>query len=296
MRPGNLKAIGMMLVAVGFFSVMDAGLKQMSGFYPGIEVTFLRAAASLPFAIGSIVWSGAWVRLRPVNPLLYLLRGAIGIVMLVTFIYSVSVQALTDCYAIFMSAPLMVAALSRLVLGEAVPTRRWLAIVLGLIGVLIALKPGGAGFISLGGLAAAVSAACYAVNVLLIRVTGRTDSNHALVFWYLIVLTLGAAALAYPGWQPVAVRDWPLIAFIGATGAVGQHLLTSAFRLAPPSTIAPFEYTALIWGLLLDRVLFAILPVPRVVLGGAIVIAGGLYLIWDERRAPAAEPVVVTRG
>lgn len=285
----------MMLVAVGFFSAMDAGLKQMSGFYPGIEVTFLRAAASLPFVIASIAWSGAWVKMRPVNPLLYLLRGAIGILMLVTFIYSVSVQPLTDSYAIFMSAPLMVAALSRLLLGEAVPPRRWLAIVIGLVGVLIALKPSGAGFISRGGLAAAVSAVCYAVNVLLIRMMGRTDSSHALVFWYLIVLTLGAAGLAYPGWQPVAAHDWPLIAFIGATGAVGQQLLTNAFRLAPPSTIAPFEYTALVWGLLLDLAVFAVLPGARVVLGGAIVILGGLYLIWDERRAPVAEPAVVTR-
>jgi drug/metabolite transporter (DMT)-like permease len=287
-RPDNLKAIGLMLIGVFVFSLMDAGLKRLSTAYPAIEVTTLRAAASLPFLVVWIAWTRSWHRLRVHSPALYLVRVALGVTMLVTFVYSVSVQPLSDSYAVFMSAPLMVAALSRVVLGERVPGRRWFAIAVGLIGVVIALKPRGAGFVSAGGLAAAASAVCYALSVLSIRVLGRTDSNYAMVFWYVLVLALASAGLAAHGWQPVATGHYPLIAFIGATGALGQFLFTAAFRLAPPSTVAPFEYTALVWGLALDFGVFGLVPLPRVLVGGAVVVAAGVYLIWDEHRLAAA--------
>jgi len=293
-RPTNVKAIGLMLVGVFVFALMDAGLKGLSTHYPAIEVTTLRASASLPFLLAWIAWSRAWRRLGVWSPLLYAVRVALGILMLVAFVYSVSVQPLTDSYAVFMSAPLMVAALSRVFLGERVPARRWLAISAGLAGVLIALKPRGAGLVSVGGLAAAASATCYALSVLLIRVLGRTDSNFAMVFWYVLALALVAGGIAAPGWQPVAAGHWPLIAFIGVTGAIGQFLFTAAFRLAPPSTVAPFEYTALIWGVGLDYAVFGHAPLPRVLLGGAIVIGAGIYVIWDEHRA-ATEPLAATR-
>jgi drug/metabolite transporter (DMT)-like permease len=289
-RPANLKAIGLMLIGVFVFSLMDAGLKRLSTYYPAIEVTTLRATASLPFLIAWIAWTRSWHRLQVDNPALYLVRAALGILMLVTFVYSVSVQPLSDSYAVFMSAPLMVAALSRVVLGERVPARRWLVILVGLAGVVIALKPRGAGFVSPGGLAAAASAACYALSVLSIRVLGRTDSNYAMVLWYVLALAIASAGLAARGWQPVATGHWPVIAFIGVTGAVGQFLFTAAFRLAPPSTVAPFEYTALVWGLALDYAVFGLVPLPRVLVGGTIVIAAGVFLIWDEHRV-AAEPL-----
>lgn len=291
MRTGNIKAIGIMLVAVGFFSAMDAGLKHLSTEYSAMEIAALRSAASIPFMLASIAWARAWGRLRIENPWLYVGRAAVGILMLVSFIYSVSVQALTDSYAIFMSAPLMVAIVSRVVLGECIPPRRWVAIVIGLLGVVVALKPSAAHLISLGGLAAFVSALCYAVGVLAIRLMSRTDSEHALVLWYMVIVCAGSLALAAPDWQPVPAAHWPWIAFIGMTGAVGQYLLTIAFRLAPASKVAPFEYTALLWGLVLDFFVFSITPVARVLVGGAIVIVGGLYLIWDEHRAqPALSP------
>jgi drug/metabolite transporter (DMT)-like permease len=289
-RPANFKAIGLMLIGVFVFSLMDAGLKRLSTHYPAIEVTTLRATASLPFLVAWIAWTRSWHRLQVDNPALYFVRAALGILMLVTFVYSVSVQPLSDSYAVFMSAPLMVAALSRVVLGERVPARRWLVILVGLAGVVIALKPRGAGFISAGGLAAAASAACYALSVLSIRVLGRTDSNYAMVLWYVLALAIASAGLAAPGWQPVATGHWPVIAFIGVTGAVGQFLFTAAFRLAPPSTVAPFEYTALVWGLALDYAVFGLVPLPRVLVGGTIVIAAGVFLIWDEHRV-AAEPL-----
>lgn len=288
MRKGHLRAIGIMLLAVGVFSAMDAGLKHLSTAYPAMQVTALRSTASIPFMLASIAWSRAWGQLRVASPLLYLARGAIGVLMLMSFIYSVSVQPLTESYAIFMSAPLMVAVCARLFFAEQIPTRRWIAIVVGLLGVVVALRPSATSLVSLGGLAASVSALCYALGVVAIRLMSRTDSEHALVLWYMLLICIASLGLAIPHWQPIAVGDWPWIAVVGATGALAQYLLTIAFRLAPASKIAPFEYTALLWGLGIDYFMFGTLPVARVFIGGAIVIAGGLFLIWDEHRSGAS--------
>jgi drug/metabolite transporter (DMT)-like permease len=290
-RHGNLKAIAIMVAGVAFFSILDAGLKRLAGVYPPIEVMCLRAGASLPFLFGGVALTGAWRELKVHRPHLYLMRAALGILILWTFIYAVSVQSLSYTYAIYMSAPLIVAALAGPLLGEKVHRRRWAAIAAGLVGVVIALKPSG-GFVALGGLAAALSAACYALNVMAVRLIGRTDSNYAVVSWHLLLVMLTAGALSYPVWRPIAPEHWPWIALCGLTGALGQYLFTAAFRLAPATTIAPFEYTAMLWGVALDWVVFSTVPHLRVLLGGGIVIASGLYVIFDERRAqpPLATP------
>ena len=272
-----------MLAGVFFFSVLDAGLKHLAGVYPPIQVMFLRAAASLPFLLGAVASTGAWKELRVHRPIYYVMRAALGIFVLWTFIYAVSVQSLSYTYAIYMSAPLLVAALAGPVLGERVPAARWAAIVVGLVGVVIALNPRG-GFVALGGIAAAASAACYAVNVMAVRLIGRTDSNYAVVFWHLVLVMLAAGALAWPSWRPVTLEHVPWIALCGLTGALGQYLFTAAFRLAPASTIAPFEYTAMLWGVALDWLVFATVPHLRVLVGAGVVIAAGLYVVIDEHR------------
>jgi drug/metabolite transporter (DMT)-like permease len=95
-------------------------------------------------------------------------------------------------------------------------------------------------------------------------------------------MTVLALGLAAPVWIPIRSEDWTLLAAIGVFSAIAQHLLTEAFRNAPPSVVAPFEYTALLWGILVDRVVWSVFPTSRVYIGGSIVIASGLYLIWRE--------------
>ena len=288
MQPGNPKAIGLMLMAVAVFAVMDAALKHLAGSYSAAEVACLRGGASLPFLLLNLAWTKSWGQLRMRSPALHALRAVLGITMLMSFIYAVSRQSLSSVYAIFMSAPLMVAALSRVLLGERVPAGRWAAIVAGLAGVVIALRPAAGGFATLGSLAAGLSAVCYAGNVLTIRTLGRSDSLHSVVVWYVVMLTLGAGALAAAHWRPVAAEHWPWIAFVGLTGALAQHLMTAAFRGAPPSVVAPFEYTAILWGFLLDWLVFAIHPDPMVAVGATIVIVGGVYVALSERRSAEA--------
>jgi drug/metabolite transporter (DMT)-like permease len=277
-----------MLVAVAAFAVMDALLKLLSEHYAALQVAFLRGAAALPFVLLPIVLRGNLRRLRPVNIRLHCVRGVLAIVMLYSFVMAVRESSLATTYSIFMSAPLLVAALSVPLLGERVARVQWVAIGVGMAGVLLMLRPGGGELVSFGALAALVAMVTYCFAVITLRLLARTDSTESMVFWFTATLALGAGLLSIPVWRTLQWQDWPLIVGVGLTGALGQNLITQAFRRAPASVIAPFEYTALIWGVLLDLVIWHVLPGAITLVGGSIVIGAGLFLIERERRASAA--------
>src|SRR5690606_2421337 len=148
------------------------------------------------------------------------------------------------------------------------------AIGAGFIGVLIALRPSGAelqaGLATWGGLAVLGAALCYAVAAVAGRLLSRTDRSESLVLTMMVAMALGGGAVAWPHWQPVALADWPLLAALALTGFVGQLALTEAFRHGQASIVAPFEYSALAWGLGLDWLIWQTLPGPHTWLGAAI--------------------------
>jgi drug/metabolite transporter (DMT)-like permease len=284
----HLRGIGAMLVAIAFFSFMDALMKGLAGNYPALQVASLRGFASIPFVLLAVAARGRWNRLRPVNVKLHLVRGVLAIVMLGGFIYALARLSMSDAYALFMCAPLLVAALSVPLLGEKVRAPQWIAIAVGLTGALVMLRPTGAGFASAGGFAALAAAVAYALAVLSVRQLARTDSTESMVLTFTVLLALGAGLLALRDWQPVEwSRDWLLIAGMGLTGAIGQHFVTEAFRHAPASTIAPFEYTAMVWAIAIDFAIWQVLPGALTLAGSAIVIGAGVYLIRRERQAAA---------
>jgi drug/metabolite transporter (DMT)-like permease len=106
-----------------------------------------------------------------------------------------------------------------------------------------------------------------------------------MVLWFSVLLSAGAGLLAIPGWVALQLDHWPLFLGIGVTGALGQHFITEAFRRAPAAVVAPFEYTALLWGVILDLLIWHLLPGSVTLVGGAIVIGAGLYLLRREARS-----------
>ncbi|MCJ7452083.1 MAG: DMT family transporter [Steroidobacteraceae bacterium] len=289
MQTNNLRGIALMLLSVAVFSVMDALLKVLAEHYAPMQVAFLRGVTSLPFVLTPILLRGRVERLRIVNLRLHLFRGALGVLMLGSFIFAVRESSLATTYSIFMCAPLVVAALSVPMLGETVGRHRWAAICVGLAGVLLMLRPAGGNWISIGSLAAVVAALCYSLAVITLRVLSRTDTNESMVFWLMAMLSVGAGLLSISGWRPLQQPDWPLLLGLGLAGAIGQYLITEAFRNAPVAVVTPLEYTALVWGVVLDFSIWHVLPGAATLLGGAIVVGAGLYLIRREamqRRAP----------
>jgi drug/metabolite transporter (DMT)-like permease len=284
----SLKAIGFMLTAVAAFSGMDTLLKLLSQHYPPVEVVALRGAAAVPFMLLPLLVMGRLKALKPVRIGMHFLRGLLMLFILITFVYAVRVLSLADAYAIFLAAPLIVTALSVPLLGEHVGWRRWSAICVGLIGVVTMLKPSATNLVSLGALAALASATAYAFNAIALRIITQTDTTASLVFWMIAFMTVVALCGAAPHWVAIRREDWILLGAIGLFSSIAQHLLTEAFRNAPPSVVAPFEYTALLWGICIDRVVWGVFPSSRVYIGGGIVIASGLYLIWREHSTRAA--------
>jgi len=277
-----------MIAAVAAFSFMDALLKLLAARYPPMQVAALRGATSLPFTLLPVLLAGRLGDLRPRRWPMHLLRGLLSVVVLGGFIYAVRVLSLANAYAVFLSAPLIVAALSVPVLKERINWRNWLAILAGLGGVLIMLRPSASGLNTLGALAALLGATAYAVSALAVRVLTRTDTTVSVVFWTIGLMTVFTAAIAAPGWVPIAPAHWEWLLALGLLAAIGQYLLTEAFRSAPPSIVTPFEYTALLWGIAIDRVVWHVSPSARMCCGGGLVIASGLYLIWHERLHAAA--------
>ena len=268
-----------MLGAVCAFACMDVTMKRLGESYPANQVTLLRGASALPFFLGV----GAALRqlpaFRPRRWSLHVLRGALSYITLFSFIWAVGRLSLVHCYAIFMSAPLMIVALSGPVLGDRVSVRRWMAVSLGMLGVLVALQPSAAGFSLAGGLAALGAALGYALTALSIRFMVRTETGAATAFWGLLFPSLLSGVLLLGSWTPMRTDDWPLVLALGLTGSLGQHLITQAFRMAPAPLLAPLEYTALLWGIGFDALLWHVTPEPHVLLGAGIVVASGIYVL-----------------
>jgi drug/metabolite transporter (DMT)-like permease len=281
----RLRGIAYMVAAVFVFSIMDSLLKRLSTHYGPLQISCLRCISSWLFLLPPIAWQRTWATLRPSNPPLHLFRAVLGIGMLGGFVFAVHRLTLAQTYSLFLAAPLLMTALSVPIHGEHVTGKRWLAVIVGLGGVLIILHPWGHGsFSMIAASAAALATICYSLSALTVRTLGRVNSSMAMVFWYLLLVGIGAGVLAIGDWRPVPVSDWGWLIGIGVTGALGQMWLTDAFRRAPPSVVGPFEYTAILWAFAIDWIFWSASPSLSLIIGACIVIASGIVVIVDERR------------
>lgn len=283
-RPaGNLYSIYAMVLAVFMFALMDTVMKILSQRYPAIQVAALRSLTSLPLIVvyvGVKVGYGGIFRIRwP----LHILRAVLGIAMLSFFAFGIRKLSLAEAYTIFFIAPAIITALSVWFLKERVDRARWIAIGVGLCGVLVVLRPSGAGFLTIGGLAVLGAAAMYAISAITVGILARTDRSEYMVFWLMAMMSVGAGLLAAPGWVGMRMGDLPLLLGLALSGFVGQLAITEAFARGDASSVAPFEYTALAWAVGLDWLLWQTLPDGWTVVGAAIIIGSGMYLIRHEK-------------
>ena len=280
---GNLRSIFAMLVAVGFFAFMDTLLKLLSAHYPALQVAAMRGWVALPLIGLWIAWRGTWHTLWHVRWPLHWLRGLLAIAMLALFTQGLKTLPLANAYTLFFVAPILITLMSAPVLGERVAVAHWWAVAGGMVGVLVALRPGVEGFFSLSGLAILGAAVCYAVSAVVARLSSRSDSSESLMLWIMVMVALGASLLAAPHWVSVRTVDYGLLLALALAGFGGQLAITEAFRHGQASAVAPFEYTALAWGVGIDWLIWATLPDAYTLLGGSIIIAAGLYVVRHER-------------
>ena len=286
-----------MLLAVAFLSVLDVMLKLLTPHYSALQVSTLRGVASLPFILAPLIVRHRLGALKIRRWRLHLIRGGLAILMMIGFTYAVRGTSLSNVYTLYMVAPLLVTALSVLALKERVNTGGWIAVLVGLMGAVCVLRPSAHGLPLLAALAALGSAACYAVNYVLARFMAATETPESMVFWFLALLAVGCGLLAAPGWQPIARADWAVILALGLSGAIGQSLIIKAFVLAPASVVAPFDYTALLWGAMFDWLVWSTHAPVATFIGAALIVASGLYIMLrahrDGRAAAASLPTAL---
>ena len=278
-RPGL--GIALMLTGIAAFAVMDATIKWLTADFPVTQVVALRSWFGLPLLCLLAYFEGGLPALKTRRPLVHVGRYALVLALSFSFFWALSQMKLVDAVAITFTVPIFITALSVPLLKEPVGWHRWLAIGVGFCGVLIMLRPG-LGVFQWAALVVLGSAVVYALLMITTRAFKSTESTAALMLYPQLGMSLTGIVIAPLFWVTPSPVDLGLFALAGLFGSVGVMCLTHAFRLAPVATVSPFEYSALIWATLLGFLLWRELPDTPTLVGAAIVIASGLYIIYRE--------------
>lgn len=280
----NFIGIGAMVFGVAMFTLVDVILKLLVAHYPPLQVAGLRGLVALPVLMAWIHYRGAWRSLSRVRVPLQILRACLAVGMLVLLTMGYRELPLANAYTLYFIAPLLMTLLAGPLLGEKGAAVHWYALIVGLLGVVIALRPGGESFFNWAGLFVLGSALCYAGVALLTRLGSRTDSKESLMFWMMAMMAVLPSALALPGWVPVQAEHLWLLVALAFAGFLAQLGITEAFRRGEASVVAPFEYTALAWAIGVDWLVWRVLPQAHTLIGGAVILVAGLVVLRHELR------------
>ena len=288
--PVATAGIGFGALAFGLFSLMDALVKWLSASYPVPQILVCNALFALIPVGAMVIRRGGLPQLRTRRLGLHLLRGVLGTTGGLLGFYAFSQLPLADAYAIIFATPLLITALSMPILGEAVGWRRWSAVLVGFVGILVMLRPGLAP-IGLGSLAALGAACASACAILLVRKLSATETTTSIAFYSNLVAVVLAGALFSPTFLVPSLLDLSLMAASGLIGGSALLVLIAGYRRSPAALVAPFQYTQMLWAILLGALLWGDLPAPAMLLGASIVAASGLFILYREtalKRRPTA--------
>lgn len=270
---------------------MAALVKYVSADVPTGELIFARSFFALPpLLVWTMMRNEFPTALRTHRISGHLVRGALGGGAMAAFFTALAYLPLPDMTAIQFVAPLMTLALATVMLGETVGVFRWSAVGVGFLGVILILWPYLGDGLNLsdegaiGAIVALFGAALTALAMIQVRQLTGTETTAAIVFYFSLTCSALALLTVPFGWVVPDLWTGVVLVSIGLLGGVGQILLTQSYRYAPASVIAPFDYTAMIWSLIIGYLMFSEVPAPIVLIGAAVVIAAGLFVIWRERQ------------
>lgn len=286
------RGITLKLISVLLFSIMAVCIKAASEHVPPGEAVFFRSFFALFVIIGWLVSKGELTTgLRVNNPMGHFWRGVIGTSAMAMGFASLGLLPLPEVTAIGYAAPLMTVIFAAVLLGEKVRLFRLSAVGLGLVGVVIVLYPRLTIFgaeanetATLGVVLVLGSAAFRALAQIHIRKLVQTDQTSAIVFYFSLTATCLSLLTMPFGWVVPTAQEAGLLIMAGLFGGVAQIFLTSAYRFAPASVVAPFDYASMIFAVLFGYFLFNEVPTPVMLAGSALIVAAGFLIIWRERQ------------
>lgn len=295
-HPGGhntLTGIMLKIVSVAVFVGMSSCIKA-AGNVPAGQIVFFRSFFAIFPIIIFLAFQGklgtAFSTKRPLN---HIARGVVGVCAMGLGFFALTRLPLPEAITLNYAQPLLVVVFSSIFLGEAIRVYRWSAVAVGLVGVVVISWPeltllsSGAALGDqevLGVIAALVAAAISAVAMLLVRNLVQSEPTATIVLWFSVTASV-LALLSLPfGWQALTPVQAGLLVVSGFCGGVAQILMTAAYRHAEASVVAPFEYTSMVLGIAVGYLAFGDVPTVHMLIGGLIVVAAGIFIIWRERQ------------
>ena len=272
----------MMCAAVFCLSVNDAFAKALTESYHPVQILFLRNAIAFPMALAVALSLGGRAALRSHRPRAHVIRGALWLLAATLFFTGLSKLGLAEATALIFAAPVFITALSALVLKEAVGWRRWSAVLVGFLGVLVIVRPGAATF-QAAALYPIATAVVYAILMIGARWVDPRDSVWTMMLYLVAVAGVLAGIASVFVWAPLQPEHALQFLFIAVFGTLGMTFMTQAFRMADAALVAPFDYTAMLWAVLFGYMIWGELPDPATWAGTAIIVSSGLFILFREK-------------
>ncbi|WP_438953149.1 DMT family transporter [Candidatus Salinivivens marinus] len=275
----------LMIITTIVFASQDGLSKYLATEYNVYMVVMIRYWFFATFVISmSSQKTGGIKRVaKTKSPILQIFRSLILVAEMCITILAFTLLGLAETHAIFASYPLIIAMLSGPILGEYVGWRRWLAICVGFIGILIILNPGN-GIFSPYALVPLAGAILFALYGLLTRYVGQYDNSSTSFFWTGVVGSIAMTIIGLNYWDPVSKSDWSIMLLLSASGVVGHYLLIKCYEVAEASAVQPFAYLQLIWASMIGIIIFGEQITTNVLIGACIIVGAGLFTLWRERK------------
>ena len=293
--PTNLRGAAMALGGFTIFSVNDVAIKFLGGQYSPFQIIFYSTLLGFPLISILLMRDRTEGNLIPNHPFWTTLRAVLTMLNVVTGFYAFAVLPLSECYPIFFATPLLITVLAIPMLGERVGLHRGAAVLLGLVGVLVVLRPG-SGNLGLGHVAAISAAVLGALNAIIMRKTGGSE-RFVVMMLYPMVANLLVGTLVLPFiYIPMPIAHLGMLAYIAAMGMIASLLLISAYRVAPAVIVAPMQYSQIIWATIFGSMVFNETHDLWTAVGTAIIIASGIYIVLREDKPTVSRvrPVLET--
>ena len=275
----------LMIITTIVFASQDGLSKYLATEYNVYMVVMIRYwfFAAFVISMSSRGTGGIKHIAKTKSPLLQIFRSLILVAEMCITILAFTLLGLAETHAIFASYPLIIAMLSGPILGEYVGWRRWLAICVGFIGILIILNPGN-GIFSPYALVPLAGAILFALYGLLTRYVGQYDNSSTSFFWTGVVGSIAMTIIGLNYWDPVSKSDWSIMLLLSASGVVGHYLLIKCYEVAEASAVQPFAYLQLIWASMIGIIIFEEQITTNVLIGACIIVGAGLFTLWRERK------------
>lgn len=279
----SARGIALMLVGSLFLTFSDALTKLLTGTYPTGQILFMRSLVVLPLVLAVGWWVVGAAALVPRARGLQAVRVVAAVSAEFIFVFGLAYLHLADAIAIAFAGPLIITALAGPLLGERVGWRRWAAVGVGFLGVLVIVRPTGAAF-QWATLLALCATSLGAVRDIVTRRMRSTDSTFAMLWIVVAGMTLAAVPSLFVSWRTPDAAGLAIAAGAGLSYAISQLLIIEAFRTAEASLIAPFKYATLLWSVAFGMLFWGTVPTVWVLAGAALLMGSGIYVLRREAR------------